>query len=62
MSVGPSGWRYKVTPIRQVIMECKRRADDAWWDGNEEEAKLHEAEAKLHEDDEERGEVWVPNF
>ena len=57
------GWRYKVTPIDRVINECKRRADDAWWDGNDDEARLHEQEAKLHEEDrDERGYQWVPNF
>ena len=62
MRVSPDGWRYKVTPIDRVINDCKRRADDAWWDGNDEEARLHEAEAKLYEDDRERGVEWVPNF
>ena len=58
-----SGWRYKVTPIDRVINDCKRRADDAWWDGNDDEARLHEQEAKLHEEDrDERGYQWVPNF
>jgi len=52
----------KVMPIRQVINECRRRADDAWWDGNDDEARLHEAEAKLNEDDEQKGELWCPNF
>ena len=62
MRVSPDGWRYKVTPIDSVINDCKRRADDAWWDGNDDEARLHEAEAKLYEDDRERGVEWVPNF
>ena len=56
-------YNYKVTPIDRVINECKRRADDAWWDGNDDEARLHEQEAKLHEEDrDERGYQWVPNF
>jgi hypothetical protein len=52
----------KVSPIDRVINECKRRADDAWWDGNDEEARLHEAEAKFHEDDKDKGVLWCPNF
>ena len=44
MRVSPDGWRYKVTPIDRVINDCKRRADDAWWDGNDDEARLHEQE------------------
>ena len=58
-------WRYKPTqseqqlakvePIDRVINECRRRADDAWWDGNDEEAKLHELEKKLYEQDKEEG-------
>ena len=52
----------KVEPIDRVINECRRRADDAWWDGNDEEAKLHELEKKLYEQDKEEGMLWVPNF
>ena len=52
----------KVTPIDRVINDCKRRADDAWWDGNDEEARLHEQEQKLYEQDKEEGILWVPNF
>lgn len=65
-------WRYKPTqsenqlsrvePIDRVINECRRRADDAWWDGKDEEAKLHELEKKLYEQDKEEGILWVPNF
>ena len=49
MRVSPDGWRYKVTPIDRVINDCKRRADDAWWDGKDEQ-------------DKEEGMLWVPNF
>ena len=56
------GWRYKVTPIDRVINDCRRRADDAWQDGNDEEARLHEQEQKLYELDKEEGILWVPNF
>lgn len=62
MRVSPDGWRYKVTPIDRVINDCRRRADDAWWDGNDEEARLHEQEQKLYEKDKEEGVLWVPNF
>lgn len=65
-------WRYKLTqseqqisrvePIDRIINECKRRADDAWWDGNEDEARLHEQEQKLYELGKEEGILWVPNF
>lgn len=62
MKVSPDGWRYKVTPIDRVINDCRRRADDAWWDGKDEEAKLRELEKKLYEQDKEEGMLWVPNF
>ena len=52
----------KVVPIDRVLNECRRRADDAWWDGKDEEAKLHEQEVKLYEKDKEEGVLWVPNF
>ena len=52
----------KVEPIDRVINECRRRADDAWWDGKDEEAKLRELEKKLYEQDKEEGILWVPNF
>tara|TARA_R100001480_G_scaffold33390_1_gene45005 strand:+ start:248 stop:481 length:234 start_codon:yes stop_codon:yes gene_type:complete len=65
-------WRYKPTqseqqitkvePIDRVINDCRRRADDAWWEGQEEEAKLEEAYIKLHEQEKEEGILWVPNF
>ncbi len=65
-------WRYKTTqsehqlarvePIDRVINECSRRADDAWWEGKDEEAKLRELEKKLYEQDKEEGMLWVPNF
>ena len=54
MRVSPDGWRYKVTPIDRVINDCRRRADDAWWDGNDDEARLHEQEQKLYEKDKRR--------
>ena len=52
----------KVVPIDRVLNECRRRADDAWWDGNDEEAKLHEQEVKLYEQDKQERVLWVPNF
>ena len=52
----------KVVPIDRVLNECRRRADDAWWDGKDDEAKLHEQEVKLYEKDKEEGVLWVPNF
>ena len=57
-----SGWRYKVTPIDRVINDCRRRADDAWWEGQEEEARIEEAYIKLYEQEKEEGILWVPNF
>ena len=62
MQVSPDGWRYKVTPIDRVINDCKRRADDAWWEGNIKEARLLEQEQKLYEQDKQEGVEWVPNF
>ena len=62
MRVSPDGWRYKVTPIDRVINNCKRRADDAWWDGNDDEARLHEQEQNLFEKDREEGVLGVANF
>ena len=50
-------YSYKVTPIDRVINECKRRADDAWWDGNDDEARLHEQEAKLMRKIEMKGDI-----
>ena len=65
-------WRYKPTqsehqlarvePIDRVINECRRRADDLWWDGHDEDAKIEEAYIKLHEKEKEEGILWVPNF
>ena len=52
----------KVVPIDRVLNECRRRADDAWWDGKDDEAKLHEQEVKLYEQDKQEGVLWVPNF
>jgi hypothetical protein len=52
----------KVVPIDRVLNECRRRADDAWWDGKDDEAKLHEQEVKLNEQDKQEGILWVPNF
>ena len=65
-------WRYKPTqseqqitkvePIDRVINDCRRRADDAWWEGQEEEARIEEAYIKLYEQEKEEGILWVPNF
>lgn len=52
----------KVEPIDRVINECRRRADDAWWDGHDDDAKLEEAYAKVYEQEREEGILWVPNF
>ena len=55
-------WRYSVSPIDRVINEHRRKADDAWWDGEEDEAKLHELYVKTYESDKDMGVLWVPNF
>ena len=65
-------WRYKPTqsehqlarvePIDRVINECRRRADDLWWDGEDEDARIEEAYIKLYEQEKEEGILWVPNF
>jgi hypothetical protein len=65
-------WRYKPTqseqqlakvePIDRVINECRRRADDAWWEGRDEEARIEEAYAKIWEQDKEEGILWATNF
>ena len=55
-------WLYKVTPIDRVIHDSKRRADDYWWEGDDDEARLEEAYIKLYEQDREEGIEWVPNF
>ena len=57
-----SGWRYKVTPIDRGINDCRRRADDAWWEGRDEEARIEEAYAKIYEQDKEEGILWATNF
>lgn len=71
-NVNVYGWRYKPTqsehqlarvePIDRVINECRCRADDAWWDGHDDDAKLEEAYAKVYEQEREEGILWVPNF
>ena len=65
-------WRYgstqseqqmaRVEPIDRVINECRRRADDLWWEGDDEDARIEEAYIKLYEQDKEEGILWVPNF
>ena len=65
-------WRYKPTqseeqiakvePVDRVINECRRRADDAWWEGRDEEARIEEAYAKIWEQDKEEGILWATNF
>ena len=52
----------KVEPIDRVINECRRRADDLWWDGEDEDARVEEAYIKLYEQEKEEGILWVPNF
>ena len=52
----------KVTPIDRVINDCRRRADDLWWDGHDEDARIEEAYIKLYEQEKEEGILWVPNF
>ena len=65
-------WRYKPTqseqqlakvePIDRVINECRRRADDSWWEGRDEEARIEEAYAKIWEQDKEEGILWATTF
>ena len=52
----------RVDPIDRVINNHRRRADDLWWDGHDEDAKLDEAYAKVYEQEREEGILWVPNF
>ena len=52
----------RVEPIDRVINNYRRRADDLWWDGHDEEAKLEEAYVKVYEKEREEGILWVPNF
>ena len=52
----------RVEPIDRVINECRRRADDLWWEGDDEDARIEEAYIKLYEQDKEEGILWVLNF
>lgn len=52
----------KVLPIQRVINETRRRADDYWWEGQDDKAKAEEEDLKDLEQRQERGEVWYPNF
>jgi len=52
----------KVQPLSQVIMQTKRRRDDYEWEGEFDKAALEDEQLKQLQADEERGEVWCPNF
>ena len=52
----------KVVPIQRVINETRRRADDYWWEGQDDKAKAEEEDLKDLVQQQEKGEVWYPNF
>ena len=52
----------KVVPIQRVINETRRRADDYWWEGQDDKAKVEEENLKDLVQQQEKGEVWYPNF
>jgi hypothetical protein len=52
----------RVQPLSQVIMQTKRRRDDYEWEGEFDKAELEDKELKQLQADEERGEIWHPNF
>ena len=52
----------KVVPIQRVINETRRRADDYWWEGQDDKAKAEEENLKDLVQQQEKGEVWYPNF
>ena len=52
----------KVQPIERVMIDTRRRADDYWWEGEDDKAKVEEADYKDLVEQQKRGVVWVPNF
>ena len=54
--------RAMVLPIQRVINETRRRADDYWWEGQDDKAKAEEEDLKDLVQQQERVEVWYPNF
>ena len=51
-----------VMPIGQVINVTRRRRDDYDWDGYHDKARLEEKELEHLLQQQERGELWHPNF
>ena len=52
----------KVLPIERIIKDTRRRADDYWWEGEDDKAKAEEADLADLKQQQEEGVVWVPNF
>ena len=52
----------KVSPIERIINETRRRADDYWWEGEDDKAKAEEADLADLKQQQKEGVVWVPNF
>ena len=52
----------KVFPIEKVMNDTRRRADDYWWEGEDDKAKAEEADLADLKQQQEEGVVWIPNF
>lgn len=52
----------KVLPIERIINDTRRRADDYWWEGEDDKAKAEEVDLADLKQQQEEGVVWVPNF
>ena len=52
----------RVQPLAKVMNETRRRRDDYEWEGEFDKAKLEDEYLKHLKQQEERGELWEPNF
>ena len=52
----------KVLPIEKVMNDTRRRADDYWWEGEDDKARVEEKYLDHLKELQEGGEVWYPNF
>ena len=52
----------KVLPIQSVINNTRRKADDYWWEGEDDKARVEEKYLDHLKELQEGGEVWYPNF
>ena len=52
----------RVRPIERYSKDTGRRADDYWWEGEEDKAKPEEANCVDLKQQQEAGVVWIPIF